>query len=941
MTSTNNPEMDELMPPRPSLIRPPNALSTRTPSNLHRSSSISYNEDNDGKGPDDELLPEPEWMRGNEENQLMDPMSKSYASTTPPSMSFEKKKNRIKDRPWSKKKSTEEEEMEAFCKEEQIDVVGVPGNRPIPSHTIDDEDDLSYDDDVPSRWRQNISSPEERRQANVHAVALASERSAQRRLIRDVEQEARALLNDENDVNYQLTTIHSGHRRILGKSNSGNQNHYEKITSPPKHSGTNNTLKSTLSSLVKKQRNHDISKIPTPTRDDLDHHEQVRMEALKMLRLADQSNSAATSATAKGDSGEGDRLHKTETGGYSTQSSQVETLPRRTCAALRGLGLEQASPDGKSRFSTRTALYGPADVNGNFRISDDDDERNVHANNSSGIESKNNLDDVILIEEEGDDSPTGKKKSRSWGSRYSVDRHMMALHGGLSSNEVLTQMDQDHNQLLPVSAQGMYKSRSHDDHSGNTSKRWAIGNHVQSGSADCMKERGRSGRLWRTWMSSFQTTLNELSTRFQAEGESETLTKTGRHRNANNSGSSISDRDKGVLTGAFSRLPTWNKRNPSNPTYSSPNNGAEDNLCSLPSSITASLRNFNLRGQDLPPNMNFSARDDFEFERKRKRKQCFWLVSLLIFAILIFIGLIYGASSATKSIRNNKGSNHEPTITSSKKKVEFYIVSDTPHNPADVTKLRRDLSNLDPDKGSFLFHLGDVISGDDTLCTRSSYRNAASVLKESPIPVVLLPGNEDWNDCPNPRDAFENWMMHLNRFEENFDKSDITSAGENENTPLPSSAMVERHLARDENFAILLDDVLIIGVHLVNGKVPSQRQWDLREQDNVQWVEEQLSRQRSFSENSNKSSYRAVVLLGHAPATSTVGDFFWPVQEDLVLADVPVLYLHANYDGKSGVVKYVPFEKHLPKMVAAQMPVGSVNGITRVQVGFGSNPFFV
>jgi len=324
--------------------------------------------------------------------------------------------------------------------------------------------------------------------------------------------------------------------------------------------------------------------------------------------------------------------------------------------------------------------------------------------------------------------------------------------------------------------------------------------------------------------------------------------------------------------------------------------------------------------------MNFSAQDDFQLDRRKKRKRCYLITISLLLVLIIGIGVILNTFPSFNSIRNKK-SGQKPSNTSNKGIVQFYVVSDTPHNPADVTKLQRDMSNLDPDKGSFLFHLGDVIAGDDTLCTRGSYREAASVLKTSPVPVVLLPGNEDWNDCPNPRDAFDNWMMHLNRFEENFEDGSV------------SQYVVERHLARDENFAILLDDVLVIGVHMVNGNIPSQRDWDLRQQDNVQWVEEQLSHQWSIAEDSNKAPFRAVVILGHAPATSSVGDFFWSVQRDLVKEGVPVVYLHANYDGKKGVVQYIPFEKSLPTMKAVQIPVGSVDGILRVKVDYGPNPF--
>jgi len=247
----------------------------------------------------------------------------------------------------------------------------------------------------------------------------------------------------------------------------------------------------------------------------------------------------------------------------------------------------------------------------------------------------------------------------------------------------------------------------------------------------------------------------------------------------------------------------------------------------------------------------------------------------------------------------------------------------------------------------------------------------AEILRESPVPVVVLPGNKDWSDCPNPDVAFESWMEHLNRFEEQFEGYGIpTDTEEAEDTDQPPLPVVERHLARDENFAILLEDILIIGIHLVDhSDGPYPREWSLRHQDDVQWVEEQLSRHRKET-NSDKNdqrdddhhnddtternsrvpmsepAYRAVVLLGHAPATDSakMGNFFGPIKHDLAMQDIPVLYLHAHVgisdgDGES-LVEYMPYPNEVPKMKAAEIPVGGGEmGILKVMVGTTDEPF--
>ena len=58
----------------------------------------------------------------------------------------------------------------------------------------------------------------------------------------------------------------------------------------------------------------------------------------------------------------------------------------------------------------------------------------------------------------------------------------------------------------------------------------------------------------------------------------------------------------------------------------------------------------------------------------------------------------------------------------------------------------------------------------------------------------------------------------------------ITMTVVNSSVLIPQLPVVERHLARDENVAVMVEDVRVTGIHLVDGKVaPSQREWSLRQ----------------------------------------------------------------------------------------------------------------
>ena len=68
-------------------------------------------------------------------------------------------------------------------------------------------------------------------------------------------------------------------------------------------------------------------------------------------------------------------------------------------------------------------------------------------------------------------------------------------------------------------------------------------------------------------------------------------------------------------------------------------------------------------------------------------------------------------------------------------------------------------------------------------------------------------------------DAFANWMAKLNRFKERYDKFGPARVdGE------VSSLVVDRHLVREENFVVLPEDVLIIGVYLIDRDIRAGNQ---------------------------------------------------------------------------------------------------------------------
>jgi len=299
-----------------------------------------------------------------------------------------------------------------------------------------------------------------------------------------------------------------------------------------------------------------------------------------------------------------------------------------------------------------------------------------------------------------------------------------------------------------------------------------------------------------------------------------------------------------------------------------------------------------------------------EIRRKRRKRLCTGTVVLV--ALAAIVGAVYGTTFGGGDDADAYGSN-AATYWNVGEPVTFYVTSDVPYNNAEENVLSRDLSRL-PDDAEFVVHLGDIGVAATTSCAESMYEDASYILKSSSrAPVFVLPGNQDWNECPNPDAAFDNWMQYFHRFEDNFSHR----------------FAVTRQLGREENFSFLHNGVLFVGLNLVDGTVPDQTEWNVRHQECVQWAEQALN-------DFGPDEYRAVVLLGHARPTALLGDFFWPIINDINEINKPVLYVHGN--AMQGWTVYKPFSD-ASRLKAVELEKGGKSPPVKIRVGMGADPF--
>lgn len=319
-------------------------------------------------------------------------------------------------------------------------------------------------------------------------------------------------------------------------------------------------------------------------------------------------------------------------------------------------------------------------------------------------------------------------------------------------------------------------------------------------------------------------------------------------------------------------------------------------------------------------------------EKKRKQRRCAFILFLILLCFVIPFISIWSARSKQKQIvssESNNGSMNDTEPTSSEE-CTFFVTSNIPYNDNEELLLTHQLA-LVHRSAQFVVHLGNIQDVDTTQCDSDTYTNVANLIEDaSPVAVFVVPGEDDWNNCPDPDRAWDDWVSTFELFNQRW------AVFEHYNEPRTvidgTPTTVFRQDAQLENWAFLHHGVLFIGVHVVGGTIPDQDEFDERNDYNYDWVE-RMSRQHD-------SETRAVVIFGNGePSYEANGHFFAQVGTFWHTYSKPTLYVHASGSGSS-TRYYKPYE-NLAHVWAAAVVKTADDSPVRIQVGTGIQPFTV
>ena len=202
----------------------------------------------------------------------------------------------------------------------------------------------------------------------------------------------------------------------------------------------------------------------------------------------------------------------------------------------------------------------------------------------------------------------------------------------------------------------------------------------------------------------------------------------------------------------------------------------------------------------------------------------------------------------------------------------FSAIGDIPYTPEENVLLAQWIAAenaLDP-KMPFMVHLGDIKAGFFVPCTEDIYALVAGLLKASQIPIYIVPGDNEWNDCFGDVDgAWKLWAQYFMAFE----------------TGWANRPPTEHQVERPENMAFVSGPAVFVGLNLPGGFVHDAAEWETRMAQNVAFIGQQLEKH---------ADYPIAVVFAQAEPSGSNTAFFDGLRAAAVGWNKPILYLHGD-----------------------------------------------
>jgi TPR repeat protein len=176
-------------------------------------------------------------------------------------------------------------------------------------------------------------------------------------------------------------------------------------------------------------------------------------------------------------------------------------------------------------------------------------------------------------------------------------------------------------------------------------------------------------------------------------------------------------------------------------------------------------------------------------------------------------------------------------VSLSKAEVNFFAMADGPYSGEAYYLIEKELENI-PKNAKFIIHLGDV-KRKELVCPENDYKDFKNLLKRSPIPVFVIPGDNGYDICNNPVEAKRFWDQYVSEFEKQWKLKFI----------------VTRQKGQKENFAFFLNDTLFVGINHFPKRKRDTAKFNKTMQNNIFWIKENLKK--------HKDQIETLIIFAH------------------------------------------------------------------------------
>lgn len=254
----------------------------------------------------------------------------------------------------------------------------------------------------------------------------------------------------------------------------------------------------------------------------------------------------------------------------------------------------------------------------------------------------------------------------------------------------------------------------------------------------------------------------------------------------------------------------------------------------------------------------------------------------------------------------------------------FVAVGDIPYDATMIAEFARSIEQIAKSDAKFVLHVGDIKARKEP-CERDVYQLRADLYGGCALPFIVLVGDNEFNDCPDPTAA-------LGLFRDLFCADDWSQG--RRTTALERQSRVQPRFEYPEQVRWKESGVHFIGLNVVgsaNNRNVTQ-EWRARTDAGLAWLD------RGFS-NAVEEDALAVVVAFHAnpfggKTDGTYPEPFAPIMNALVeesdAFDKPVLLIH----GDSHYYRWdIPFRSTKRR--------GASTNLSRLEVFGSPNPHWV